>query len=100
MIRSENLGLMQRWANFFHAWASLAFVKSYLATAENAAFLPSTSQELQVLLDAYLLEKAVYELGHELTYRPDWVDIPLRRLTELLKSPAIQDWTAEYREER
>jgi maltose alpha-D-glucosyltransferase/alpha-amylase len=97
MIRAENLELMQRWANFFHAWASLAFLKSYLATAETASFIPKTHQELQVLLDAYLLEKAVYELGYELTYRPDWADIPLQRVMALLQAPAIQDWTDGYR---
>lgn len=96
LIRPENRQLMQQWAQFFHAWASLAFIKQYLATAEGAAFLPNTYQELQVLLDAYLLEKAVYELGYELTYRPGWVDIPLQRVIELLKPPAIQDWTSGY----
>ncbi|MFM7424889.1 MAG: hypothetical protein ACKO7W_07860, partial [Elainella sp.] len=51
---------------------------------------------MQVLLDAYLLEKAVYELGYELTNRPDWVDIPLQRVIELLQPPAIKDWTSNY----
>jgi maltose alpha-D-glucosyltransferase/alpha-amylase len=36
-----------------------------------------------VLLDAHLMEKAIYELGYELNNRPDWVDIPLKRLLEL-----------------
>jgi maltose alpha-D-glucosyltransferase / alpha-amylase len=93
LIRPENQELMQSWAQFFHAWASVTFLKSYLATAGDASFLPKTYQELQVLLDAYLLEKAVYELGYELTYRPDWVDIPLQRVIELLKPPSIDDWT-------
>jgi maltose alpha-D-glucosyltransferase/alpha-amylase len=93
LIRPENQELMQSWAQFFHAWGSVSFIKSYLATAGDASFLPKTTQELQVLLDAYLLEKAVYELGYELTYRPDWVDIPLQRVIELLKPPSIDDWT-------
>lgn len=97
LIRPENRQLMQKWAQFFHAWVSLAFLKAYLSTAGEAHFLPSTHQEMQVLLDAYLLEKAVYELGYELTYRPDWVDIPLQRVIDLLEPPAIQEWTSEYR---
>jgi maltose alpha-D-glucosyltransferase/alpha-amylase len=40
---------------------------------------------LQVLLDAYLLEKAVYELGYELNNRPDWAEIPLQRILQLLE---------------
>ncbi len=92
MIRPENRALMQQWAHFFHAWGSIAFLKHYLLTAGDAAFLPKTHYELQVLLDAYLLEKAVYELGYEMNNRPDMLDIPLQRVIELLEPPAISEW--------
>jgi maltose alpha-D-glucosyltransferase/alpha-amylase len=36
------------------------------------------------LLDAHLLEKAVYEVGYELNNRPDWVTVPLRGVLNLL----------------
>jgi maltose alpha-D-glucosyltransferase/alpha-amylase len=62
---------------------STAFLNSYLATAGGASFLPKTKAELQVLLDSYLLEKVIYELGYELNNRPDWVEIPLRRILQL-----------------
>jgi maltose alpha-D-glucosyltransferase/alpha-amylase len=39
---------------------------------------------LQVLLDAFLLEKAVYEIGYELNNRPDWLSIPLRGALQLV----------------
>jgi maltose alpha-D-glucosyltransferase/alpha-amylase len=32
-----------------------------------------------------LLEKALYELRYELNMRPDWVDIPLRGILDLVK---------------
>jgi maltose alpha-D-glucosyltransferase/alpha-amylase len=83
MIRPENLPLMEQWAHFFYSWAAVAFLRQYLATAQGAAFLPK-EPELQILLDAFLLEKVVYELGYELNNRPDYVSIPLQRLLELL----------------
>jgi maltose alpha-D-glucosyltransferase / alpha-amylase len=84
VIRAENLLLMEQWAQFLYYWASVAFLKKYLATAAGEAFLPKTQPELQVLLDAYLLEKAVYELGYELDNRPEMAEIPLQRILELL----------------
>lgn len=86
LVRSENLSLMEQWAQFFYSWTSLLFLKQYLATTGEAAFLPKTQPELKVLLDAYLLEKAVYELDYEMRNRPDWVGIPLQRILELLEA--------------
>jgi maltose alpha-D-glucosyltransferase / alpha-amylase len=40
-----------------------------------------------VLLDAHLLEKAVYEVGYELNNRPNWARIPLTGILELLQAP-------------
>ncbi|MFM9264235.1 maltose alpha-D-glucosyltransferase [Tychonema sp. BBK16] len=85
MIRPENLSEMQQWANVWDRWVSLTFVKSYLATAADASFLPKSIPEIQVLLDAYILEKTVSELVYELNYRLDWVEIPLQRLLKLLE---------------
>jgi maltose alpha-D-glucosyltransferase/alpha-amylase len=45
--------------------------------------LPPSQEERQVLLDTYLLEKAVYELSYELNNRPDWVRIPLQGIRQL-----------------
>jgi maltose alpha-D-glucosyltransferase/alpha-amylase len=68
------------------AWARAVgeiFLVSYLATAAGAPFLPGSPAERELLLDAMLIEKALYELRYELDHRPDWVHIPLRGLCEL-----------------
>jgi maltose alpha-D-glucosyltransferase/alpha-amylase len=88
MIRAENLHLMQQWAQFWEAWVSAAFLSAYLTEASKDNFLPQTQQELEVLLDYYLLEKAVHDLGYELTVQPERVEIPLRRLLSLVQLSA------------
>jgi maltose alpha-D-glucosyltransferase/alpha-amylase len=40
---------------------------------------------LKVLLDIYLLEKAIYEVGYELNNRPQWVKVPLQGIEQVLQ---------------
>jgi len=74
-----------RWASFWSEWASAAFLKGYLATATGAGFWPQNPEDVRLLLDIYQVEKALYELRYELNNRPDWVEIPLYGLVEILK---------------
>jgi maltose alpha-D-glucosyltransferase/alpha-amylase len=48
--------------------------------------LPSESTDFRLLFEISLLERALYELGHELDHRPDWIGIPLRDIRDLLDS--------------
>lgn len=84
LINEDNRATMMRWAQFWYRWVCAGFLAEYLQVASQSAFLPRNLQELEVLLDAYLLEKAIYELGYELNNRPDWVEIPLRGILQLL----------------
>ncbi|MBE9157434.1 maltose alpha-D-glucosyltransferase [Nodosilinea sp. LEGE 06152] len=75
---------LQRWAEFWYRWVSTTFIKAYLGTASRDGFLPQTQQELEVLLDNYLIEQAIYTLGRELVERSTHINIPLRRILHLL----------------
>jgi maltose alpha-D-glucosyltransferase / alpha-amylase len=83
-VRSEDIRALETGARFWHRWVSAAFLRAYLAESGDAAHLPRTRTELRVLLDAYLLEKALYEIAYELNNRPEWLPIPLRGALELL----------------
>jgi maltose alpha-D-glucosyltransferase / alpha-amylase len=77
---------LEPWARLWHLWVSAVFLKRYREVASHASFLPRSSEELRVLLDAYILEKAVYELGCELNNRPDWVHLPLHGIVQILEN--------------
>jgi maltose alpha-D-glucosyltransferase / alpha-amylase len=72
------------WARLWYVHAAAAFVNGYMTTMAGSDLLPPDPDEMARLLDALLLEKAIYELGYELGNRPDWVDIPLRGVMQLL----------------
>jgi maltokinase len=62
-----------------------AFLRGYMEAAGPGNILPADPDCVSAVIAAFELEKAVYELGYERAYRPDWVHIPLaalRRLTE------------------
>jgi maltose alpha-D-glucosyltransferase / alpha-amylase len=86
MARADELEELDPWARYWAAWASAVFLGAYRAQAGTggATFLPAREDHLRVLLEAHLLEKAVYELGYELNNRPDWIGVPLRGLLQLL----------------
>ncbi len=86
-------------ARHWYLWASVAFLKRYLEVAGGAAFMPPTSEELKVLLNAMLLEKSVYELSYELNNRPDWVEVPLLGIHELLDATQCAAGKPETKQE-
>jgi maltose alpha-D-glucosyltransferase/alpha-amylase len=84
VIREEDVAALEAGARFWQRWVSAAFLRAYLSRSAGAAHLPPTAEELRVLLDAYLIEKALYEIAYELNNRPDWVRIPIRGVLDLL----------------
>jgi maltose alpha-D-glucosyltransferase/alpha-amylase len=85
VIRPEDATKLEAGAKFWHRWVSAAFLRVYLQRSDGAAHLPRTPDEVRVLLDAHLLEKALYEIVYELNNRPDWVRIPLRGVLDLIR---------------
>jgi maltose alpha-D-glucosyltransferase/alpha-amylase len=75
---------IQEWAAYWYAWASASFLRAYWGGAEAGGFLPNDASQFRTLLEAYLLEKALYELRYELNNRPDWAPIPLEGILQLL----------------
>ncbi|HEX8153185.1 MAG TPA: maltose alpha-D-glucosyltransferase [Thermoanaerobaculia bacterium] len=84
VIRAEDRQALETAARFWYRWSAAAFLRAYLAESAKGNHLPKTREETETVLDAHLLEKAMYEIGYELNNRPDWVSIPVRGVLELL----------------
>ena len=83
-MRGEDIPFLERWADIWYRQMGSVFLQSYLKTTQSASFIPQHQDSLQVLLEAYLLDKAVYEVGYELNHRPKWVIIPIRGIKHIL----------------
>jgi maltose alpha-D-glucosyltransferase/alpha-amylase len=83
VFRTEDRMALEQWAHAWNRWVAAAFLGGYFGAAA-PVLVPPTMVELETLMDAYLLEKAVYELGYEMNNRPDWLPIPIRGMLELL----------------
>jgi maltose alpha-D-glucosyltransferase / alpha-amylase len=88
-LGERDLPSMEYWARLWQMWASWAFLKGYLAVADGSPFLPRDRGELMVLLDALILERALYELGRELGRergaQPQWTGIALHSIDQILE---------------
>ena len=81
--RAATANAIGSWARAWQDAASARFLHAYreVITA-NPALLPNL-EEAQALLDAYILEKALYELLYELNNRPTWLRIPISGILSL-----------------
>jgi maltose alpha-D-glucosyltransferase / alpha-amylase len=84
-ISPEDRLTLRPWADLWYTYVSGVFLKSYLATVGAAPFIPKEDDELELMLNAYLMEKAIYEVGYELNNRPGWVVIPVHGIKYLLE---------------
>ncbi len=85
IVRPDQVERVEGWAHYWVAWSSAAFLQGYMQAANVAPILPQTLEEVRLLLGAFLLEKAIYEVAYELNNRPDWVRIPLTGVLEQLE---------------
>ena len=65
------------------------FLEAYAMESGGACFYPDNEKERMALLNGYMLDKAIYELGYEVHYRPDWIDVPLQALERHLNTGSL-----------
>jgi trehalose synthase-fused probable maltokinase len=61
------------------------FLSAYQGAMGTSVLWPDRSDEANAMLNFFLLEKALYEIEYELSYRPSWVSVPLRGILQILE---------------
>lgn len=75
---------LQRAADRWYKLIKDTYLQEYLSVFGSPHPLFKDNNEINYLLLFHLLEKAVYEIGYEVNYRPSWVKIPLKGIAEVL----------------
>jgi maltose alpha-D-glucosyltransferase / alpha-amylase len=81
--RATDPDALTGWAQCWLHTATVEFLSSYRKGMESKPSLLPPPPEARILLDAYLLEKAIYEVLYELDNRPSWVRIPVNSILSL-----------------
>jgi maltose alpha-D-glucosyltransferase/alpha-amylase len=85
-----DIQVLEPWVETWYTYISGTFLRSYKERLGEVTLIPKDPGELEILLRAFLLEKAAYELGYELNNRPDWVTIPFKGIETILQNTAIK----------
>jgi maltose alpha-D-glucosyltransferase/alpha-amylase len=61
-----------------------AFLNGYFESIDQTRIWPENADDARTMLNFFLLEKALYEVEYELSYRPTWIGVPLRGVVRAL----------------
>lgn len=80
----DDIETLRPWLQAWTRHASEQYFEAYLEHIAGAGLIPTDRDELNLLLDFYLVDKMVLEINNELAYRPEMVEIPLQALQRLI----------------
>jgi maltose alpha-D-glucosyltransferase/alpha-amylase len=83
----DDFSLLEPWAAAWQHWVSDGFLREYRSTIAGTPLAPG-DDAFAALLGTLTLDKALYELAHELDNRPEWVRIPLVGLLNMVSPPS------------
>lgn len=78
-------GNLDKWAETWYYLVTRMFLKGYYDHVGDNNFIPDNNEDIEILMETFLLEKAIYEMNYELNNRPDWVLIPLRGIKSIVR---------------
>ena len=89
VLRDQDREKLEPCLKVWSTWMSSEFLNAYLDSMRESGLLPEAIDQIDAVLQIYVLEKALYEIGYELRNRPDWVGIPLRGVLDILERAKV-----------
>jgi maltose alpha-D-glucosyltransferase/alpha-amylase len=86
VLSSGATDLHRALGRFWYTHVSAAFLRGYGEAAKDASFMPKSLEHQQILIDAYLMERALLDLRADMDARPEFAGVPFRVILHLLGS--------------
>lgn len=84
-VRDSDFETAAPWASEWATWTSAAFLRAYFAKAVPAPFIPADLEDASILFDAFVLERALYQLQAQIEdHKHDSVIVPLLGIKRLI----------------
>ncbi|WP_394840406.1 maltokinase N-terminal cap-like domain-containing protein [Pendulispora rubella] len=84
VVREADRATVFPWAIQWYTWVSASFMRAYLEHTAASSFLRADIAEVALLLDVFMLSKALHEFDAELKRPERRLDIVLHELAQLL----------------
>jgi maltose alpha-D-glucosyltransferase/alpha-amylase len=82
-VHPEDLSSLEPYASLWYRDISRVFLSSYRKAMGETTVLPASEGEQWILLRAFLLDKGIHGILHELKSRPEWLAIPVRGIQSI-----------------
>ncbi|MDH7556046.1 MAG: maltose alpha-D-glucosyltransferase [Candidatus Methanosuratincola sp.] len=77
-------GLLEGWARAWYICCAKVFLQKYASELKGSELIPKGREGIQALLEAFMLEKAFYELEYEVNNRPENAWIPIKGILDII----------------
>ena len=85
-LAGDELVKMEQWAELWYVCTSSIYLHSYFKKINGSGIIPENQDDVKLLLETFLLEKAVYELNYEINNRPGWISIPIKGIKNIMEN--------------
>ncbi|MGI8598893.1 MAG: maltose alpha-D-glucosyltransferase [Chitinophagaceae bacterium] len=77
-VQKEDLDKLLPFANFWAHYMSGFFIKSYLKEVEGSPLIPKEKEDLQIMLETFLIEFAMQDLNKEISTNSQYALVPIQ----------------------
>ncbi len=87
-LGEKRIAFLAPWADFWYRRMCRLFLDAYARGRPGVSFAPRKQEDVDLLVNVFLLDKAIYELDYEINNRPDFIPIPVMGIKALIDRPA------------